>query len=569
MNDATEQMGLTRREFVAAAFGAAALAALGTTGCTSDRPSSGEQISSVQTVQEATRPAVLSAVLDTEDTAVIARDAFFAVTPATAMLKRHLFEGLYEIDPHTGKVSACLAVGLPTTVNATTYDVELREDAAFSDGSPVLAAHVVGAYAEMIARSNTFSSLLAPIATVTATGARTVRIILTAEEPAFLSQRLSLIDVWAEGQPVEGAAGGGRLGSGPWAWTADLPDDVCASQMASAPTVSSEDEATVSPSACAAQPSLPTVSFVPNPHYTGSSPATAQAMSWSFTPDASERMAAFTGGWSLVCADASVDGTTILEDRDNTVEYVPGSFSPYLMFNCAKPPFDDAAMRQAMLYAIDYDRLISQCFNGHAVAPTSPLPLSHANYHRAATVYSHDTARARHLLERKGIAPDTPASFSLAVCGERLRPLAETIAEDLAETGVNVTVEVTDETGLAERSTLFDMALCADDPALLGPDCDLFLTWRYGGDIVPECYAAWSASEAAAQVMENLRLARATTDASQQQKLWNECFDLIAEEAPLYPLCFCEIPTAWRVSDLAGFAPLGTGCIDFLGVSLR
>lgn len=568
--DAMGQTELTRRGFVAAAFGAMAAAALGTAGCAGQQPvSEGSSQAAESGSTAAAKPTVLSAVLDAEQAALTDADAFFAVTPTMTMLKRHVFEGLYEIDPHTGKVSPYLASAFPTAVNATTYEVELREDAVFSDGTPVLAAHVAGAYAEMIARSNTFANLLAPIATVTAAAARTVHITLTAEESAFLTQRLALVKVWAEAQPAEGAAAGGRIGSGPWTWTAELPDSVCASQIASAPTIATEDEATVSPSACAAQPSLPTSSFVPNPHYAGPTPATAQAMSWSFAPNASERMATFAGGWSLVCASASVDGTTVLEDRDNTVEYVPGSFSPYLIFNCAKSPLTDPAVRQALLYAIDYDGLISQCFDGHATAPTSPLPITHANYHRAATVYSHDVTRARHLLEQAGITPDVPAAFSLAVCGEWLEPIAKVLAEDFAEAGVNVTIELTDEAGLADRSTVFDLALCADDPTLLGTDCDLFLTWRYGGGIVPECYAAWQSSEAAVQVSENLRLARATTDAAQQQKLWNDCFDLIAESAPLYPLCFCEIPTAWRASALAGFSPLGTGCIDFLDVSLK
>ncbi len=559
---------LTRRAFVAAAFGAAASAALGLSGCANGRPSATEASDSAQTSTETIKPTILSAVLNAEEATVLSSEGFFAVTPAMTMVKRHLFEGLYEIDPHTGKVSAALASGDPTVVNATTYEVELRADAAFSDGTPMCADHIADAYAEMISRSNVYATLLAPIATVTASNAHTVRITLTAEEGAFLTERLALIKPWITGPTAQGAIAGGYLGSGPWAWTAELPDGVCAAQIASAPTIASGDAATVSPSACAAMPSLPTAFFVPNPHHTEGG-ASAPAMSWSFCPDATERITTFTGGWALACADATADGTSILEDRKNAVEHVPGSLSPFLLFNCAKAPFDNVAVRQAMLYAIDYDRLISRCFDGHAAAATAPLPLTHPNYHRAATVYSHDVTRARHLLERAGITAEAPARSSLAVNAEWLRPIAELIAEELAEVAVNITVEMLDEAALAERSTLFDMALCADDPTLLGTDCDLFLTWRYGGNIAPESYAAWQSGEPFARMMENMRLARATTDRNQQQKLWNECFDIIAENVPLYPLCFCEIPTAWRSDALNGFSPLGTGCIDYLNVSLK
>ena len=559
---------LTRRAFVAAAFGAAASAALGLSGCAKERPSDNEASDPAQTSVEPIEPTILSAVLNAEEAAALSAEGFFAVTPTMTMVKRHLFEGLYEIDPHTGKVSAALASGDPTVVNATTYEVELRDDAIFSDGTPMCASHIADAYAEMIARSNVYATLLAPIATVTAPSARTVRITLAAEEGAFLTERLALIKPWIAGASTEGAIAGGYLGSGPWAWTAELPEGICAAQIASAPTIASGDAATVSPSACAAMPSLPTAFFVPNPHRIDGG-ASAPAMSWSFCSDATERIATFTGGWALACADAAADGTSVLEDRENAVEHVPGSFSPFLLFNCAKPPFDNVAVRQAMLYAIDYDRLISHCFNGHAAAATAPLPLIHPNYHRAATVYSHDVTRARHLLERAGITAEAPARFSLIVNEGWLRPVAELIAEELAEVAVDITLEMLDETAFAERSTLFDMALCADDPSLLGTDCDLFLTWRYGGNIAPESYAAWQSSESFARTMENMRLARATTDRNQQQKLWNQCFDIIAESVPLYPLCFCEIPTAWRSDALSGFSPLGTGCIDFLNVSVK
>lgn len=529
---------MTRRSFVAASFGMMAAAVLGVSGCGTNgsAPASTQQSSSAAET-EPPAPTVLSAALRAEEPMLTAPEAFFSVSPVIAMLKHHVFEGLYDLDLHTGSVRRGLAAAAPTRVNATTYDVTLREDAVFSDGSPVQAAHVEAAYEELIAQSATYASLLAPIATVMATSARTVRITLTVDEPAFLQERLSLIKVCAPGADANATPTTERIGSGPWMYAATnaIPSSVV---------------------------------FAPNPHYTGDAFARAEGMSWYFASDDAFRTDFFEEGGALAVADVPPSDAGALNGHGNEMEFVPGSLSPFLMFNCAAAPFDNPSVRQAILYAIDYDRLIADVFDGRASHVTCALPATHANYHRAKTVYSHDVTRAQHALERIGITPSTPAEYSLVVCEEWLKPVGERLVEDLAQVGVNVTLNVMDTASFMAQSSVFDMVLAADDPALLGSDCDLYLTWRYGGGVAPESAAGWQATEAYAAVMENLRLARTFTDRAQQQKCWNDCFDLIAESAPLYPLCFLEVATAWNNDALDGFSPLGTGCIDFTGVSL-
>ena len=58
----------------------------------------------------------------------------------------HIFEGLVDLDPVTKEPYAALAAELPTKVDDTTYDIDIREGATFQNGDPVTADDVVFSY---------------------------------------------------------------------------------------------------------------------------------------------------------------------------------------------------------------------------------------------------------------------------------------------------------------------------------------------------------------------------------------------------------------------------------------
>lgn len=66
-----------------------------------------------------------------------------------------------------------------------------------------------------------------------------------------------------------------------------------------------------------------------------------------------------------------------------------------------------------------------------------------------------------------------------------------------------------------------------------------------------------------------MQRARECTSSSTQQSLWNQCFDIIAELAAIYPLFHRELGTAFLSDKLANFRPISTTGLDFLGVSSK
>ena len=67
----------------------------------------------------------------------------------------------------------------------------------------------------------------------------------------------------------------------------------------------------------------------------------------------------------------------------------------FLMFNCAKAPFDKKEVRQALHYALDKEAIIKTALLGNATAATSYFQEGHPNYQKATTVYGYDAEKAK------------------------------------------------------------------------------------------------------------------------------------------------------------------------------
>ena len=108
----------------------------------------------------------------------------------------HTLEGLTELHPATREVYAALAAEMPKKVDDTTYEVALRKDAKFSDGSAVTADDVVFSFTRVLdpANKSLYSQFLPFIDKVEAKDAGTVTIKL---KYAFslVAERLSVVKI--------------------------------------------------------------------------------------------------------------------------------------------------------------------------------------------------------------------------------------------------------------------------------------------------------------------------------------------------------------------------------------
>ena len=453
----------------------------------------------------------------------------------------HVFEGLYELNMHTYRAECGLAADAPVQIDDLEYEVTLREDTVFSDGSPLTSADVVNAF-ERNGESDLYGAFLSFITAVSAPDERTVRFKLNAPMGSVLQERLALVRVFPASLTDDELASK-PIGSGPWCYE----------------TINAADGGRIS--------------FTANHRYTGPWPATCERMEWSVLLDDTRRTDELIDKDVMVMEAAPVVRAEELADAGATVEWVPGFNLPFLMFNCEKPPFDDVRVRQALLYAIDVDSLIGTYMAGHARAATSLLPDYFRHYHRAATVYSYDPEKARKLLAEAGV---DELALTLRANDNWVSTLAPAIAEDWKTVGVTTEVVLLDTTALfadlstePEPGTLlpFDVVLSPGDPSCFGNDADLIISWWYGDNVWTRARSRWATTPAFAEVAELLAEARSKTSEDEQQPLWNQCFDIIAAEVPLYPLFHRETATAWWTAQLDDYDPISATGLNFLGTT--
>ncbi|MFE2022842.1 ABC transporter substrate-binding protein [Streptomyces sp. NPDC059499] len=448
----------------------------------------------------------------------------------------HIFEGLVDLDPATLVARPALATEMPKKINATTYRATLREGATFHDGSPVTADDVVFSFERILDEKN--ASLMAQfvpfVDTVTAVDAKTVEFKLKYAFALFPS-RIAVARIVPK-KIVEADVKGfdaKPVGSGPYRLIEATREDK--------------------------------IVFEKYDTYNGPHPAKAKKMIWRLISDPSARVSAMESGRVQAIEDVPYIDVKRLAGSVRT-ESVQSFGLLFLMFNTADKRFADKRVRQALHYALDTEKIISTAMVGNAAAATGYVPETHPDYRRAATVYTHDVAKAKKLLAEAGVEN---LSFTVLTTDTGwVKDIAPLLKESWAAAGVEVTLDIAQSP--AQYAKIdggdFEVLVAPGDPSVFGNDADLLMRWFYYG-FWPEKRYGWSSSPAYKQVRQTLDKAAQTPDEATRRKLWGEVTDLVADEAALYPVLHRKLPTAWNEKALPGFQPLPTTGLSFVDVS--
>ncbi len=124
----------------------------------------------------------------------------------------------------------------------------------------------------------------------------------------------------------------------------------------------------------------------------------------------------------------------------------PGINVAYLAMNMEKKPFSDLRVRQAIVYAIDREKLVKTVFANLGRTAKNPIPPSLLGYNDAIRTTPYDPDRARRLLTEAGLPNGFKCQlWTMKVTREYMpngKLAAELIQEDLKKIGIETEIVI-------------------------------------------------------------------------------------------------------------------------------
>ncbi len=207
-------------------------------------------------------------------------------------------------------------------------------------------------------------------------------------------------------------------------------------------------------------------------------------------------------------------------------------------------PFNDAQVRQALLYGLNRQKLVDEILIGQAVIPQTPfLPGTWAYHTENVRRYNYDPRQAEALLAEAGwqrdaltetvhnSAGDSLAFTLLAANEQQDLAVAYAIAEQWAHLGISVTVEGVPPLALSSalEARTYQAALAH---LVIPGDPDPYPFWHETQRLAGQNYAGFEQR----RISEVIEEARITVDRQRRLALYKEFQQLFMEEVPALPL---------------------------------
>jgi peptide/nickel transport system substrate-binding protein len=430
-----------------------------------------------------------------------------------------IFSGMTRID-EKGQVQPDLAKKWETSADGLVYTFTLRSDVKWQDGKPLTADDVVYTLRQMQDPGFSGLSYLSDMwRTVAISQVNTTAILFQLTEPfapfldyttiGLLPAHL-LADVSADALPAN-SFNVKPVGTGPFQ-VEQLTND--------------------------------RITLVANPYYYGPHPF-LDRLTFNFYPDYESIFAAYQRG--------EIEGIARILPNDldrarslNTLNLYSARLSSYslIFLNLSKPQFGDKQVRQALLYALDRQKIVDDILQGQGLVATSPILPGSWAYDPLIKTYPYDANKAKSLLDAAGWKDANgdglrekdadQLAFTLTTNDDPTRvQIAKAIAQNWGAIGVKVDLKTVPTATIVQnvlRPRAFDAVLYSF--GLLPNDPDSYALWN--STQTPDRsdaglnYGGWDNRDAD----EALEAARKTNDQGQRAELYQKFQSLFAEELP-------------------------------------
>lgn len=280
-----------------------------------------------------------------------------------------------------------LAKSYTVSPDAKTYTFKLRDDVTFHDGTKFNADAVKATFEHIVdpaSKSRSAIGSLGPYKQTKVLGEYTAQVVFSESNAAFVHEMTTILFGMSSPTALKkyGPTGFGRhpVGTGPFKFSSYVTQDH--------------------------------VALVRNPDYKWgptafgkAGPAKLDTLTFKILPDTNSRYNALLAGQLGMAMNLDPVNIQAIKKSSKLTHYnVPSTGQPYgYPLNVAKPPTDELAVRRAMLYAVDQNKMNETVLNGaYQPAHNVITPTTQGYSKTVASLYPYDPAKAKSILDAAG-----------------------------------------------------------------------------------------------------------------------------------------------------------------------
>ncbi|MDI9395125.1 MAG: ABC transporter substrate-binding protein [Euryarchaeota archaeon] len=424
------------------------------------------------------------------------------------MRRTGIYETLFYYDENMN-LKPELATGYKQ-LNDTVWEIQLREDVSFHDGSKMDADAVIYSINRVLDPSNSRSSEYSFIKNIYKTGDYTI-IVETKESyaptiPMFTDTIMSIVSPKASNIAKE------PVGTGPFMFV------------------------TFEPGA--------SLEVKKNPDYWGEK-AKIDRVLIQYSKDAAARTLMLKSGDVDIARDILQSEYKSLEANPDINIVTRETLRTYFMYiNGGKAPFDNVKVRQALNYALDRQEIVDTALEGVAGSPAIGIfpNIMPWNANSKIEAYEYNPEKALELFSEAGIKEGNdgklyyngePFTIEIQTYTKQAvhQPMVEVIEAQLEKIGITVIVKIAEPNSISSDATAgnYDLALYAWGVAPVG-DPDYFLSSHF---LSTGTYASTWLRYSNPQVDEWILEARHETDKEKRAELYDRIQEQVQNDAVL------------------------------------
>ncbi|MFN2500494.1 MAG: ABC transporter substrate-binding protein [Pyrinomonadaceae bacterium] len=219
------------------------------------------------------------------------------------------------------------------------------------------------------------------------------------------------------------------------------------------------------------------------------------------------------------------------------VDQFDGSNIQYLVFNTQLAPLNNVKIRQAIGYAIDRQKIVTELLFDQAKTANSILPPQSWAY-SPGTVYTYDPARAKQLVQEAGYKNE-PIIFKYSSGNAAVNQYSQVIQSALNDVGLNVQIETLEVNTIRQQLAQGQFQMYTgiwvggnQDPIFLR---DLFSSTKIPGGAVSCCNRSRYVNTTVDKTVED---AINEIDRNRAKELYGKTWEVVSGELPLLPLWY-------------------------------